>query len=315
MANGQMIGEFSDLEQQAWESGNSNSQNKPTNASPTSSPLTQNPYLNSFVQGGEIKILRPGEQPNQPAEQPRIEVSAYKVSMSAGTMKVDRETMSIDYRLQQLKAELGIKVEEEAEGQRDQETRSSELKTAPQENALQKQTEKVAKTAFTVSQKASQGMLGFFKELFGAFKALYKEVAFKQLTPEQKKKQDEEKKKNAERGSVKNSFFQQINENSRNLLMENMQKLNELEDRLQIAGMSTEERNKYLGRRRNASYAERNLHLAHFIARGMNEEREAQESHDRQIKAAQTSKSAGIDLNKIAEGGSILSSTGGQGAG
>lgn len=311
MANGQ-FGGFSDYEQENWEKGNSNSQPKPA---AQNNPLASNPYLNSFVQGaGEIKILRPGEEPGTASEQPVLEVNAHRTSMSAGTMKIDRETMSVEFRLKLLREQLDIRVVEDETSGKSPEPSGGTEKTLLKENKLQKNTETVAKTAFTVSQRVGKGIFGFFKEIFGAFKSLYKEMTFKNYTPEQKKKMEEKKKKDAEKAVVKKGFFQKIDENSRNLMMENMKKLGELEDRLAISGMSTEQRNKYLGRRRNMSYAERNVHLAYFIARGMQEEQEAQDKQEQRAKMAQTT-GKGMDLNKVAEGGSVLSSTGGQGAG
>lgn len=86
--------------------------------------------------------------------------------------------------------------------------------------------------------------------------------------------------------------------------------------RLEVAGVPEEETNKKLGL--NASYSKEHTDNPYHMAAQRTkvvEENEAAERAKRQQSIAQVSKGSKFDLNKVDEGGSILSTTGGAGAG
>lgn len=86
--------------------------------------------------------------------------------------------------------------------------------------------------------------------------------------------------------------------------------------RLEVAGVSAEETNKKLGL--NASYSKEHTDNPYHMAAQRTkvvEENEAAERARKQQSIAAATGAGKFDLNKIAEGGSILSTTGGAGAG
>lgn len=301
-----------DLASKAWESGNSSSAQTQPNTQNNNPFLSSSPYLNP----GAIDLnAARGEAPQfQRVEFSRVETRNQN-GFKAGSMSLTLETMNQEHRIKQLKEQLNyfehqsVKIEELIKEEREEENQK--------ENKFKKQAENAAASTILTVNKVSKGIFGFFKAIFGAAKSLYKEnIGFKIYTKEQKQKIDEENAKKAKQGAEQSSFFSKIKNNSKEIYYSFMKSLNDLEERLEIAGLTTELRNKYLGRRRNLSYQERNIHLAHFTARGLMEEREEKLAEQKRVKfEAENRKSSPLDMNKIAEGGSILSTTGGQGAG
>lgn len=309
MANSFIGGSFED---DGWaranETGTNISAQKPTPAT-NNSNLLANPYLipseSSFTRTGDINISRESS----------FESGKNLAGFTSGTLEFNSKTISPEFRIQMLKNELQEASEKPLDEEKLEEVLEDNSNSKKEDQVKQKTMEYGAKTVLTLGQ-VSKGIFGFFKEIFGALKSLYKEnIGFRVYSKEQKEKMEAEKRTRQAQGAVKQSFFGKITENSKDLYIQTNRKLVELEDRLGISGLSIFERNKYLGRRRNMSHEERNIHLAHFTARGLQEEQEDQIAQQKRVQAEQEQRKSAMDLNKVAEGGSILSSTGGQGAG
>lgn len=303
-----------DLQAKAWESGNSSQPQTQQNQQNNNPFLQSNPYLNPNAL--DLNAAR-GEKPSQfqKVEFTRVETITNQKNFSQGSMTLNIETMSVEHRISQLMEKLSFtEIKNDSVLEKNEPEKVTDERY---ENKIKKTGQSLALISLTQISKVSKGLFGLFKEVFGAFYSLIKEnVTFKVYTKEQKQKMEEEKVNNQKKAAEQRTFFGKIQENSKDLLISNMKNLNELEDRLGIAGLSTEMRNKYLGRRRNLSHSEKNVHLAHFTALGVLEEREEKLAQNKRVKFASEQKPKDpLDLNKVAEGGSVLSSTGGQGAG
>lgn len=299
-----------DMEARANEAGvNSQSQTQQTQTA-NNNNLYSNPYLNpsgeSISRGPEPIIIR---------DVPQYESVNKNYNSSSGSLELNLKTISPEYKIEMLRKELEQATVKVTEDSPEILIQKKESEPAKNEKKVQKQAENIAIKSILIINKISQGIFGFLKDVFGAFKGIYELVSFRSYTPEQKKRIEEDKKKAQAKAAIQKSYFSKISENARDLYYQTNKNLVELEDRLGITGLTIELRNRYLGRRRNMSDEEKNIHLSHFTALGVREEQMEKELEQRKIQIAQTQAKSPLDLNKVAEGGSLLSSTGGQGAG
>src|SRR3989344_243690 len=292
-----------DFEARANEAGANTQAQTQQSQTTANNSLLGNPYL--FP--AEASFSR---DPLITRDAPVFEAAKTTSYASKGSMEFNNNTISPEHRIGMLMRELKSAYSEE-QGQEVSKEREIS-KVSKVESKVKKQAENLTVKSILAVNKVSKGIFGFLKNVLNAFQGLYDLVSFKTYTPEQKKKMEEDKRKAQEKAAVKKSYFGKISEKAKDLYIQTNRNLVELEDRLGITGLSTELRNKYLGRRRNMSAEERNIHLAHFTALGVREEEAEKEQQQKRVQAAQTQSKDPLDLNKVAEGGSLLSSTGGQ---